>query len=276
MLQSRPYFVFKDFIMNVALLQLPTLSSLDTRFETYLQACKKQKAHIVVLGEYVLNPFFREFGTSYSKEMISSISHKFLSSLKKQSKKYKLDIVAPLLLGGENLKEAKLFKSIALVQGDTIRFYQQQRLIAYSHWNEQSFFDNPKKRNIGEGLIFEKEDLKIAIIAGFEAHFDELWLKLKKAGVDIVLMPCSNTFGSKARWRNLCQMRAFTNSMAIVRVNRVGEGEYDGAKWRFYGDSLYVSANGEIEENLSDREGMVVVSLESTQIEAARKEWGFR
>ena len=265
--------------MNIALLQLPTMSSLDSRFEAYLQACKKQKAHIAVLGEYVLNPFFREFGTNCSKEMISSISHKLLASLKKQSKKHRLDIVAPLLLGGENPlenpKQAKLYKSIALIQGDSVAIYRQQRLIAYPHWNEQKFFDNPK-RALREGLIFEKEGLKIAIIAGFEVHFDEIWLRLKKAGVDVVLMPCSNTFSSKARWRMLCQMRAFTNSRAIVRANRVGEGYYDEAQWRFYGDSLYVNASGEIEENLSDREGILLLSIDRGQIAQIKQEWGFR
>ena len=266
--------------LNIALLQLPPLSPTDTRLHQYLSACKKQKVSLVAFGEYVFNPFFREFDKNHSKEMISAISHNALNTLQKLAKKYKLDIIAPLLLGengdGGN---GNLYKSIVHISNDeknSIHIYQQQRLIAYPHWNEKKFFDNKIPKSPKTPIVFERCGLNLGVISGFEAHFDELWLRLKNAKVDIVIMPCSNTFGSKTRWRNLCSMRAFTNSMALLRVNRVGSGVYDETQWRFYGDSLFINANGEIEENLGDKEGMLLVSIEKEQILNAQKEWGFR
>ena len=47
--------------LNIALLQLPPLSPTDTRVHQYLSTCKKQKVSLVAFGEYVFNPFFREF-----------------------------------------------------------------------------------------------------------------------------------------------------------------------------------------------------------------------
>ena len=258
--------------MNVALLQLPSLMSSDTKLEKYFQTCKAKKVKLVALGEYVLNPFFKEFDTTNPKEMAHTLSADTLSVLHKLSKKYKLDIIAPLLMREQN----KLYKSIALIQNDKAQFYHQQKLIAYPHWNEKAFFDNKVSKSPQTPLIFEKDGFKIGIVAGFEIHFDVIWLKLKKAQVDVVFLPCSNTFNSKMRWRNLCQMRAFLNSMAILRINRVGELYYEQTPWRFYGDSLFINANGHIEESLGDKEEMMLVGLDLTHIHQIQKEWQFR
>ncbi len=114
------------------------------------------------------------------------------------------------------------------------------------------------------------------MVAGFEIHFDEIWLKLKMENVDIVIMPCSNTFNSKQRWRVLSQARAFVNSMVILRINRIGTLHYDNVDWDFYGDSCFINADGEIEDSLDEKEGVMIVELHSEQIKAIQKEWGFR
>lgn len=258
--------------LHIALLQLPSISPTDALLEKYLQACKKQKIQLVAFGEYVLNPFYKELNTSHSSEMIIHRSDDILSQLKKLSKKYKLDMITPLLLG----ENKKLYKSIALIQADKSTIYHQQRLIAYPHWNEKKFFNNKTPKVPRTPLIFDKGGLKIAILSGFEIHFDELWLKLKNAKVDAVILPCANTFQSQDRWRALCQMRAFCNSMAILRINRIGTLNYDDTQWKFYGDSLFINADGEIRDSLGEKEGMMLVSLEANKLKAIQQEWGFR
>lgn len=258
--------------LYIALLQLPPILPTDMHLERYFQACKKQKVQIVAFGEYVFNPFYKEFGASHSYEVLNHHSQDTISTLKKLSKKYKLDIIAPII-SGEN---GKLYKSIALVQNHVSQIYHQQRLIAYPHWNEKQFFSNKTPKKPQTPLILNKGELKIAILSGFEIHFDELWLKLKESQVDALILPCANTFQSKERWRNLCQMRAFCNSIAILRVNRIGTLHYDENEWRFYGDSLFVNANGEILDSLGEKEGMMLVQLESKKLKAIQQEWGFR
>lgn len=262
---------------NIALLQLPMLSPQDVRLEKYLHECTKQKVQIVALGEYVLSPFYRELEAPSFRAMIGSYLNECLQQLTKLSTKFKLMLIVPLITEEKDRNGlAKPYKSIALINGKQTKLYHQQRLIAYPHWNEKKFFANKLPKSVSLPLIIEQNGLKIAVIAGFEAHFDEIWLKLKNAGVDAVIIPCSNTFGSNKRWQNLFCMRAFTNSMAILRVNRIGSVCYDEAKWEFYGDSLSINAHGEIEENLEEKEGMMVINLKSDEIHAAQKEWGFR
>ena len=47
----------------VAALQLPTLGMNATRLEFYLKQAKQRNAEVMLLGEYVLNHFFKEFAT---------------------------------------------------------------------------------------------------------------------------------------------------------------------------------------------------------------------
>lgn len=259
--------------MNIALLQLPELTAPCTPLlEKYFQTCKKQKVQIVAFGEYIFNPFYHKLCAHKPAAQVAHTSAHTLDILHTLSKAHKLDIIAPIVLEKEN----KLYKTIALIQGSKSRFYYQQRLIAYPHWNEKAFFANPTPKHPKTPLIFKKNNFKIAVIAGFEVHFDEIWLKLKQSQVDIVILPCSNTFASKIRWRRLCQMRAFTNSMAILRINRIGNEHYEKLDWQFYGDSLWIDANGDIEESLGDKEGMLLASLELKHLRALQQEWGFR
>ena len=256
--------------MNIALLQLLPLEPNNGRLKKYLQSCKKQKVQIAAFSEYIFQPFYKEI-TKDSKDFAKSCA-KLLSHLHKLSVSYHLDIVAPILL----CEKGKVYKSIALIQGERVQFYHQQRLIGYSHWTERAFFDNVLPNSPKTPLVFEKEGIKIGIIAGFEIHFDEIWLKLKSAKVDVVIMPCSNTFDSKERWRILCQARAFNSSMVILRLNAINSLSYDGVIWQFYGDSMFVNADGRIKDSLDNREGVMLVELEKLYIETIQKEWGFR
>ena len=213
--------------MNIALLQLLPLEPNNGRLKKYLQSCKKQKVQIAAFSEYIFQPFYKEI-TKDSKDFAKSCA-KLLSHLHKLSVSYHLDIVAPILL----CEKGKVYKSIALIQGERVQFYHQQRLIGYSHWNERAFFDNVLPNSPKTPLVFEKEGIKIGIIAGFEIHFDEIWLKLKSA-------------------------------------------KGDGVIWQFYGDSMFVNADGRIKDSLDNREGVMLVELEKLYIETIQKEWGFR
>ena len=49
--------------MNIALLQLPALGMSSSRLDYYISAASSKNVKLVVLGEYVLNPFFKELET---------------------------------------------------------------------------------------------------------------------------------------------------------------------------------------------------------------------
>lgn len=254
--------------MNLSIIQLADLSKLDS----YLKMTKKNS--IVLIGEYVLNPFFAQIKEE-SKNIINELSQKNLDYLKKISKTRKLTIVAPVLYGQKD----KIYKQIAIINSEEINFYMQQKLISFKHWNEEKYFDNPKQNTLKLPYIFQKDGFKIAVLFGFEVHYDEIWYKIKKADVDIVLLPTASTFESNERWRELCKTRAFCNGCVIIRANRVGIHHQDGYDWRFYGDSFVVYPDGSIDENkdcLGQNEESLEIYLEKDEIYKIVKEWNFR
>ncbi|PAF53223.1 hypothetical protein BKH42_07160 [Helicobacter sp. 13S00482-2] len=255
--------------MNLAIFQLSSLPLKEEKLSTYAKTIKK--GSIVVLGEYVLNFFFHDFKNS-PKELLNKIAQSKLTQLSKLAKKYHLTIVAPIVCGDEK----KIYKKIAIIDGDKTDFYMQQRLISFSHWNEEKFFANPKSKSFKLPYIFEKDGLKIGVLFGFELHFDEIWIKLKQAGVDVVILCTASTFDSNERWRDLCKARAFINSCIVVRVNRIGECIQEGLKWKFYGDSFIALPNGKIEDNLGEKEEILCLNIQREQIDEFVKEWNFR
>lgn len=226
---------------------------------------------LVVLPEYTLSAFFTDLRGLSSKQILLDQSRQ-LESLESLSQRYALHFIAPIITAGKK----RLYKQIAHITPESSFYYMQQRLISYEHWNEVEYFANPQPKRLSTPAIFRLGGCKIAMMFGFEIHFDELWCKLRAQGVDIVIMPCANTFDSAARWRELCKMRAFLNGCAIVRANRVGEAQVDGHTWRFYGDSLIAMPNGEILDHLGDTQERLSITLHREQITQMAREWGFR
>jgi len=124
--------------------------------------------------------------------------------------------------------------------------------------------------------MFKVDSLRVAVMGGFELHFDKFWYFIDKYYIDLVLLPTASTFESYGRWRDIIKSRAFLHSCYILRANRLGEYTKDGTKWKFYGDSMLVSPNGEIEMLLEDKESMLVEPIDTTLPVNHRELWGFR
>lgn len=266
--------------MRIALLQVSKIES-PLYLESYLQNCAKQNVEIVVLPEYTFEPFFRHLQSLPSPQLIASHNVSILQQLVVFAKEYNLEIIAPIVvdlytlkLSGNRLSNT-FYKTIALIDSQGYTFYVQQRLIDYPHWNEHAFFANKHYKKPKLPLTIERKGLKIGVLSGFELHFDEIFIAMKVQSYDVLIVPCANTFDTLTRWRSLCKMRAFLNSCAILRVNRVGTEYVDKTSWNFYGDSLYVNAYGQIEDSLQDYEGLMIVSLHTESIQKAREMWHF-
>ncbi len=233
---------------------------------------------VVVLPEYVINPFFHH-NMALDFAEISTQSMQAIECLLKICKEKDLVISAPVLLEEEN----KIYKKIALISKEGVQYYTQQRLIPYSHWDEESFFDN-ERAEFEELLVFERGGLKFAPMFGFEAHFDELWVKAKAQGIDVVLLSSVGTFESNERWRDLGKMRAFCASCMVVRANRIGsycqvitkKEQKSEFLWKFYGDSFVALPDGSIENSLQGKMGMLSTQVTKHYINEWAKAWRFR
>ena len=256
--------------MLAAVLQLSAQGMSSTKLYNYIRIASKQGVKVLLLGEYILNPFFKELQT-LSNDMIKEHSEHQIKVLRELASTYNLTIIAPIII----VKKANIYKVIAKFAPSSTSYYQQQLLISYPHWNEEKFFANEQKA-IEAPLIFKIEGFKFAIISGFELHFDKIFEELSHKNVDCILVPSVSTFDSYERWKALVLSRAFTQNCYILRANRIGEYKDKEFTWRFYGDSLLASPNGELLEHLGNKEELMIVQMHHSEVLAARRFWGFR
>lgn len=257
--------------MNILIAQLHHISPSNKIFDKYLSnAFKKRqnkKIDLVVLGDFVANKFFKEYSSKASLKREFATQEKYLSTL---AKKYHTTIIAPLI----ECKDDKIYKSIFIADFAKCQFYRASRLMDFPHWNERGFFDNDLKAK--EPPIFHIAGFKVSVIFGWESHFDEIFIKLRKKGVDVLIVPTANTFQSNTRWAKLLSMRSFLNSCFIVRVNRVGSYVEDDIEWKFYGESFIALPDGNLGDMLGEKEGVLLSEISEDLLKETKNLWHFR
>ena len=256
--------------MRAAVLQLSSQGMSSTKLYNYIRIASKKDVKVLLLGEYILNPFFKEL-QSMSASMIKEQAQHQIKMIKELSSTYNMTIIAPLII----VKKSKIYKTIAKFAPASTAYYEQQILINYMHWNEEKFFANAIKP-LQAPLIFKLDGFKFAVISGFELHFDAIFEKLDSKNVDCILVPSVSTFESYERWKALIATRAFTHNCYILRANRIGEYQDKEYTWNFYGDSILVSPNGELLTHLGNKEELMIVDMSHSDVVTARRTWGFK
>ena len=256
--------------MRAAVLQLPAIGMSTTKLYHFVRIAHKNGVRLILLGEYLLNSFFKELPHT-PLAMIKEQSEHHVRILRDLAKNYGITIVAPLVV----VRKKRPYKCIVKIAPHSVSYYYQQLLINYPHWNEEKFFAN-ETAPLEAPMTFTVEGMKFAVLGGFELHFDPLWQEIMHKNVDCVLLPTISTFESHQRWRDIIRTRAFTNHCYVLRANRVGEYQDEGHTWKFYGDSLLMNPHGELEMSLGDTEELMIVDLHHDVVLHARRDWGFR
>lgn len=256
--------------MRVAVLQLNSQGMSSTKLYNHIRIASKKGVKVLLLGEYVLNPFFKTL-EKMSISMIEEQASHQIKILKELSLTYKITIVAPLI----RVKKRDIYKTVAKFSPSSTSYYQQQILINYTHWNEEKYFANHSEE-IQAPLIFNVDGFKFAVMSGFELHFDPFFTTLSSKNIDCILAPSVSTFDSYERWKALIATRAFTNNCYILRANRIGEYKDEEEIWSFYGDSILASPDGEIISHLGNKEELMIVDINHVDVLNARRRWGFK
>lgn len=255
--------------LTVAALQLPTLGMHATKLDFYLRNAYSRGVKVVLLGEYVLNHFFKEI-PNLPMKMVKKQSDKHIEMLKKFALQYQMVFVAPIIL----VKQEKYIKTIVKISEKSITYYEQQILMPYKHWNEKKLFSNEIKK-LEAPLTFKVNGFKLMVMGGYELHFDHFWEEVTKKKIDLILLPTASTFGSHNRWREIIKTKAFLHGCYILRANRLGEFKEKDIKWKFYGDSMLVEPTGEIYMMLEDKESMLIETISKNVIKEHKKSWAF-
>jgi len=256
--------------MKAAVLQLNAQGMSSTKLYNYIRIAHTKNVKVLLLGEYVLNPFFKEL-QKMSLSMIAESAKHQIKILKELSSTYKMTIVVPLVI----VKKNEIYKTIAKFSPSSTTYYNQQILINYAHWNEEKFFSNSIE-TLQMPMSFKIDGFKFAVLSGYELHFDELFILLSQKNIDAILVPSVSTFESAQRWNSLIKSRAFTQNCYILRANRIGEYQDKEFTWKFYGDSILASPDGEELAHLANKEELMIVDMSHTTVVQTRRTWGFK
>ncbi|WP_456401616.1 carbon-nitrogen hydrolase family protein [Hydrogenimonas sp.] len=256
-------------MIRIAALQMPTQGMSPNALDHYFKTAAGKEARLILLGEYVLNHFFKEL-EKMPVGMIKDQSDHHLAMIKELSRKYDMVVVAPLV----QVQGGRCYKTIVKVTPKSTHTYYQQILMDYGHWDEAKFFAN-EVRPLEDPMVFTHEGVRFGVIGGFEVHFNHFFDRLNARDIDLLLLPTSATFGSHNRWREILKSRAFLHNIFILRANRVGEYLDSELKWSFYGDSMLLDPMGEVVSVLEDKESLMVVTVEKRERREAKRIWGF-
>jgi len=248
--------------MKIAVIQTSSLPYEKAKINYFLSILRSKDVKLVVIGEYVLNLFFKELENMPISFIKQQSTHQ-VKLFRKLASRYNITIITPLVM----VKKDKIYKVVVKFSPKSTRFYYQQLFMPYSHWNEKSFFTSKTNKP----MVFKLENFTIGVLTGFESHFDEFWQFFRKKRVDLVVVPSVGTFNSKKRWEKLLSTQAFLNSCYVLRANRVGAFE----DWKFYGDSFLANPDGDIIEKLTNKEELLIVDIDKKEVKNAKKEWGF-
>jgi len=249
--------------MKVAVIQTATLPYEKAKVNYFLSILRSKGVKLVVIGEYVLNLFFKDLENTPINFIAQQSEHQ-LKLFKKLANRYNMIIIAPLIV----VKNNEVYKAFCKFSPKSVRFYYQQILMPYSHWNEKKFFATKENKP----LIFNINNIKVAILPGFESHFDEFWKYFRDNNVELVVVPSVGTFNSAKRWEDMLKSFAFLNNCYVLRANRVGKWE----DWKFYGESFLVDPNGIVIEKLGNQEELLVAEISKSEVKNAKKEWEFK
>jgi len=248
--------------MKVAVIQTATLPYEKAKINYFLSILRSKKVKLVVIGEYVLNLFFKDLEKTPINFIAKQSKHQ-LELFRRLANRYNMTIIAPIVI----VEKDKIYKTFYKFAPKSTKVYYQQILMPYSHWNEKKFFSVKKSKP----LIFKIENIKVAVLPGFEAHFDEYWKYLRDKNVELVVVPSIGAFNSNKRWENMLTTFAFLNNCYVLRANRVGKWE----DWKFYGESFLSAPDGNIIEKLSNQEELLVAQIDKNAVKYNKREWAF-
>ena len=88
--------------------------------------------------------------------------------------------------------------------------------------------------------------------------------------------PYDGALDTSGRWQKAMQGHAVSNAIPVVASNRIGLEDNSGVKQRFYGHSFIADHTGELVKSFGAKEeGILVHTVDLTEIESYRADWGF-
>lgn len=247
--------MWSDIEMKIALVQMLNEGTIDNNLDKSINAISEAAANgadIVLFPEVQLTEFFPQYRNLDVSDYCLTISSEVVKAFSQACKDNNVFAVPNIYLK-EN--EKCYDASLLIDKAGKIQGIQKMVHVAQAErFYEQDYYE-PSDTGF---QVFDTEYGKIGIVVCFDRHYPESIRTEALMGADLILIPTVNTKSEPSEmfeWE--LRVQAFQNSVSIVMCNRVGkEGEMD-----FSGESIAVSANGDVIAKADDKEQILYVDI---------------
>lgn len=164
---------------------------------------------------------------------------------------------------GNKTNNKKAFNKYAIAGSDGRILTDYAKIHPFSYGAESLFYTG------GDSIKYCKiKEFTVSSFICYDLRFPEIF---QKASQNAGLITIAANWPSVRieHWLTLCKARAIENQCYIAAVNRCGMG--NGLKYN--GNSLIISPQGEILNNLSEEEEIISADIDYCQVEQYRKEF---
>jgi len=252
-------------VVQFEIKQLQQKRNLD-KIEKFIKQASIDKANIIVFPEDFIT------GPIEGEEKFADSENKYKNYFKKLAIKYKIDIVTGSII--EKYKD-NFYNTTYYIdaKGKVKSKYKKIHL-----WHpEKKYFTSGN--NIS---VFESKYGKIGLIICWDLIFPEMFIKMMKKGVNIVICPsywCYGDAGKGLKYDinseiklidSLCVCRAFENEIIFVYCNAAGGCEDNKLKNKLIGHSqITIPFNGVVKRLDHNREEMFIQEIDTAILKDA-------
>ena len=253
--------------MKIAGIQFSCAKDKDKNAEKALKMAEMAidaGARLLCFQELFNQPWFPNGRDEKVFPLADSLDGPIVELMRKKALEAAAVIVLPLFERGGD----KYFNSAIVIDADgTVRgTYRKLHVPDIPLWEEKFYF------SVGDqGLpVFQTKYAKIGVQISWDNLFPEATRILALKGAELVLAPTACAFKSQHIWQAVITGNAITNSIFIMRVNRVGSEETQD----FYGMSFCANPEGELIGGPTGRQdGILIADANLDSLEEMRREW---
>ena len=226
------------------------------KIERFIKEASENKAELMLFPEMALTGFTVDIDKLFLPE------EKIINWLKKAAINNRINIG----LGFAAKADKKGMNKYVIVskEGEVLVKYTKIHPFSYGGENDKYYSGN-------EICVCKINQFKVSPFICYDLRFPEIF-QIASKEANIITVAASWPKAREEHWITLLKARAIENQCYVIGINRVGSGgglQYNGA-------SIFVSPNGEILNDISSEETLILKDIELNKIKEVKDKFDIK
>lgn len=253
-------------MVRVAVVQMRVEAAQQENYErslAYIEQAAQAGAQLVCFPEGQLFPYLPQYAGLDAAGFAIPLDHPYIQGFCDCC--WRQSIIASIAVN--LLIDGCLYPSNLIISedGHIVGIGKKNHIVRADHFYEQDYFTPGQ----GGFTVVDTSIGRIGMVVCFDRHYPESFRTCALKGADLVVVPVANERIEPTeifQWE--MRIAAFQNSVHVIMCNRVGqEGAMD-----FNGHSVVAQADGTVAAAGSDKEGLILTTLDMEQPKQLRQE----